>query len=194
MYRAHLRMGFILQAHSSNPSELMRNNRQHELPEEKNKENQNEKAVAFKKRADISQSVRKKRKNDFGTVQWRNRHEIECRQNQVYKNNRPDDCHESRIGCRERAEAQKQPEEKRETDICRRSGDGDESFAPALIAQIVRIERHRFGPADDKAAEKIRNDRQDERAKPFEVLERIECQSPGILGSVVALKIGSIAV
>ncbi len=139
-------------------------------------------------------TVRQKRKNNFGTVQWRNRHEVECSQNQIDENYRASNVDKTVAECIEQTKTQQKTKEKGDTNVGQGSGDGHDGLAPFLIAQVVRIERHGPGPTDDEATEKIRNDRQNERAEPLQMFQWVKCQSPGILGCVVALKIGGIAV
>ena len=84
------------------------------------------------------------------------------------------------VESRHRPETHDEPEDDREKDVRRASGDGNEGLTPALIFKIERVIRYRFRPAEEyRRVSEDEKRRKNDRAQGIDVRKRIEGEASG---------------
>lgn len=114
--------------------------------EQKYEKKRNNKAITLEGSHESAHFLRKKRVQDLGTIQWRQRHEVENSQNQVDQNSRLEQLYHIYRYTRPH-ESQIKAGHNGDKDIRERAGKGYESLPKAAILEIIGVYRHRLCPA-----------------------------------------------
>ena len=138
----------------------------------------------------------KKSKKDLGAVERRKGHEIEEREKNIEKNDKPRDGIKLRGT---EAEMTRGPDDESEDrgdeEVRENPGHSHRDGADSPVREILRIVRHRLGPTDNETGfGKNKKRGQNDRAEEVEVADGVQGEPSGEAGSLVAEVLRDIAV
>ena len=149
-------------------------------------DNEEDEHVALDEFAQAVEAIWQNPPQHLEAVQGWNRYHIESSQSEIHKHDEHCDMAGRRSGYAFTQIADIHRENESDDKIGKRPRESDYHLSISFYFQIIRIVRHRLRPAKDDAAQHIREERHDKRAKPFQMLQRIQCQPPSIFGGGIA--------